>query len=417
LLIGVGDYVKLDDLQYTAQDVEQLAQQLESCGFPKRQIVVLKDGASSIKYQPMKTNIEKQLELVLNLVGPEDVLLIAFSGHGMQAEGVSYLCPAEADVGDPAGTMLAVDTIYKQLEDCRAAMKLVIVDACRNDPRPAGRKSATAKEDGRKLAMALEQTPQGIRYLASCGPGQISWEDADLQHGVFMYYLLEGLRGKADTSRNGMVSLGELYDYVSGNVKLHVYEKWSELQIPYDKGEMTGNFEFPLARGRPSGDRPPVDPIPQREASQEVTNRLGMRLVRIPAGEFVMGRSEKDESLAAKFGFMFAGLPSDAQEVLLSERPAHPVRITRPFYMGKYEVTVEQFGKFVEATGYKTDAEKFGGSYVFDEQGWAKLDPKASWRNPGFEQGPDHPVVCVSWNDGVAFCKWLRAYPKTPAAE
>ena len=68
-----------------------------------------------------------------------------------------------------------------------------------------------------------------------------------------------------------------------------------------------------------------------------------------------------------------------------TEMPQHPVRITRPFFLGANEVTVSQFRKFMEATGGHTD-------------------PGINWRNPGFSQEDTHPVVCVSHNDAVAFC-------------
>src|SRR5262249_11927295 len=75
--------------------------------------------------------------------------------------------------------------------------------------------------------------------------------------------------------------------------------------------------------------------------------------------------------------------------------------------VGAHEVTVGQFRRFVEETGHQTDAEKNGaGAFVASSDGY-KRDAGASWRKPGFEQTDDHPVVCVSWDDAVAFCEWL----------
>jgi formylglycine-generating enzyme required for sulfatase activity len=84
------------------------------------------------------------------------------------------------------------------------------------------------------------------------------------------------------------------------------------------------------------------------------------------------------------------------------------VAITKPFHIGKYPVTVAQFAAFVKATKYQTECEKGG------NKGWTVKDgiqirdaSGINWRNPGFEQTPDHPVVLVSWNDTQAFVAWL----------
>jgi len=76
--------------------------------------------------------------------------------------------------------------------------------------------------------------------------------------------------------------------------------------------------------------------------------------------------------------------------------------------MGQNEVTVGEFRQFVNATGYKTEAEKGDGCYV-DKNGkgsWGYVKD-ANWRNPNFSQNNNHPVVCVSWNDATAYAKWL----------
>ena len=107
----------------------------------------------------------------------------------------------------------------------------------------------------------------------------------------------------------------------------------------------------------------------------EFTNSIGMKMVLIPPGEFMMGATDSDE---------------DAED---DEKPQHKVRITKPYEIAACEVTVKQFRAFVGEVEYRTEAEKAG------------LDN--NWQNPGFEQTDEHPVAWVSWNDTQAFCDWL----------
>ncbi|MGA2069396.1 MAG: formylglycine-generating enzyme family protein [Thermoguttaceae bacterium] len=142
---------------------------------------------------------------------------------------------------------------------------------------------------------------------------------------------------------------------------------------------------------------------------KQITNSIDMKLVLIPAGEFTMGSRESAEDTAAFFNKTLSVDVLKA-DVFKDEHPQHRVRITRPFYLGTYHVTRGQFRQFVADTEYKTDAEKGEkpGAWGWNpEKKGFESSEKYSWRNAGFEQTDEHPVLNVSWNDAVAFCKWL----------
>ncbi len=139
-----------------------------------------------------------------------------------------------------------------------------------------------------------------------------------------------------------------------------------------------------------------------------------MKLVLIPAGEFVMGSGLSADELARIAGMDVSAPNFSASDFFGDEFPQHKVRITHPFYMGATDVTVGQFEKFVEATGYKTDDERGGGTYGWTGRIWKK-SPQYNWRTPSIPQGPDYPVTCMSWNDAEAFCRWIDGRLPTEA--
>jgi formylglycine-generating enzyme required for sulfatase activity len=138
-------------------------------------------------------------------------------------------------------------------------------------------------------------------------------------------------------------------------------------------------------------------------------NSIGLTLVRVPAGRFEMGMADDKR---VKMHHKFSAYQREIHDYV--ESPAFPVRLSKAFDVGATEVTVGQFRKFVEATGYKTSAERADGAWVFDPQAKRDLDrfaPKkgADWQHPGFEQTDNHPVTCVSWRDAATFCQWLSS--------
>ncbi|MGA2293479.1 formylglycine-generating enzyme family protein, partial [Bradyrhizobium sp.] len=106
-------------------------------------------------------------------------------------------------------------------------------------------------------------------------------------------------------------------------------------------------------------------------------------MIIVPAGEFMMG--------------------SPAGEGDDDERPQHKVSIKNRFAVGVCPVTRGEFAAFINATKHKIEP----GAFVWNGKEW-KSDPSKSWRDPGFTQGDDHPVVCVDWHDAKAYVEWLK---------
>ncbi len=88
------------------------------------------------------------------------------------------------------------------------------------------------------------------------------------------------------------------------------------------------------------------------------------------------------------------------------EGPVHEVCVG-DFYIGKYEVTVGEFKRFVDQTGYLTTAEELGGLVFWYGQEWKK-NKYRNWKTPGFSLTDRHSVVGISWNDTQKFISWLN---------
>jgi formylglycine-generating enzyme required for sulfatase activity len=96
------------------------------------------------------------------------------------------------------------------------------------------------------------------------------------------------------------------------------------------------------------------------------------------------------------------GSPAGEEERSDAEGPQHQVTIGAPFALGRFAVTLQEFSAFVEAEAHAMPDEM----YTYEQEKW-EVRKGRSFRNPGFLQTARHPVIGVSWDDSVAYCKWL----------
>ncbi|MFO0808923.1 MAG: SUMF1/EgtB/PvdO family nonheme iron enzyme [Gemmataceae bacterium] len=392
-LVACGQYdVKsLRPLAHTNDDITAFRDVLLQSGFPADHVVTLHDGARG-RYYPEAAKVRKELALRLNGLEADDTLVVAFSGHGVQYEKdpANYFCPLDADVANKAN-LISLKEVYEQLDACAAGRKLLLVDACRNDPLSQIAKAAQVVRVNSKSRPQTEAVPKGIVALFSCSAGQESFEWPALKRGIFMHHVLEGWTGKA-ADADGRVTLDALQAYVKREMNNFAVKNLGINQNPAGQNKFEGTWVLAAKAADP------------KTFTVQLGGGVTMEFVRIPAGNFLRGSPDSDKDT------------SDA------EKPQKRVRISKDFYLAKTAVTRGQFRRFVADAGYTSEPERD------KEGGWGydaatnKLEgrkPQYTWKHTGFDQTDDHPVVNVTWNDAVAFNEWLtrKIAGRRPAAD
>ncbi|MEI6233889.1 MAG: SUMF1/EgtB/PvdO family nonheme iron enzyme [Planctomycetota bacterium] len=375
LLIGVQRYdgSDLGNLKFCENDVDELAAVLKGPAYNYNRVTLLTrtEALKNIDRDdilPTAENIRAHLKGVLSDRKAYDTVLVAFAGHGIQLklDGKMYFCPAKCNL-NKRESLICIDEIYAELGKTKANSKILLVDACRDDPLS---KRGTDERINSLTMPLIPDPPGGTVAMFSCCKGQSARENEKYKHGYLFKYLIDGMNGNPQVKnpRSGEVTWLKLAGFVAEEVKDQVKEDYGPevLQTPEVKGE---SIDLVLGRLEPKPVAPPPNSVIATrppENGNELTIDLGsgvkMELVRIKAGSFLMGSPESEP------------------ERLSSREKQHRVTISKDFYMGKYAVTQEQYEAVMGTNP----------SYFTKEKG-----------------GPKHPVEQVSWEDAVEFCKKL----------
>ncbi len=276
-LVACSDYDvnELRKLPFTIREMAEFRDALVSTGFDPANIKFLHDDAKDRRFLPERAKVAKELHLLLARIKPADTLVVAFNGHGLQFQGdkSGYFCPLDAQV-TKRETLLPMDEVFEQLQRCPAARKLLIVNACRNDPLGT-RSQATTKVE---LVDRYEEVPAGIAALYACGPGERSYyydpEDKRSQgrrRSLFMHHLIEAWRGKYAPGK--AVTLEHVFASVEDNTVREADELFGQVQKPRVKRQYNGTWVVAKASALP----PDTGIV------------AAMKFVEIPKGTFWMG--------------------------------------------------------------------------------------------------------------------------------
>ena len=234
-IVGVSEYQKdgLANLKYAHKDANDLSAELSLHGFEVTKLI-----GSAAKHKDVRKQLQQFITKAAEL-GKQDVVLVSFSGHGVQKmvakdgrqNETPFFCVYDTMVTKPA-TMISLNDVLEELKETSGCSNnLLIVDACRNNPDKGARTL-----DG----STVKELPTKISMLFSSSPGQKSFESEKVNQGIFTHVLLKGLRGDASNSR-GQVKWASLATYVLEEVPLHTADLLGDSSIQ-QRPNLVGNF-------------------------------------------------------------------------------------------------------------------------------------------------------------------------------
>ncbi len=311
LLIGVEKYHRASPLRFTLNDVRELAKTLRTRhGVQPEQMLELTDDAPNPRFQPLRASVMAELPEFLARPGPEDRLIVYFTGHGFRnKEGRLFLAPIDCDPANPETSGIAVEWLRERIAACRAGFKLLVLDAChagseKGDDNQAGVAGSDLAKPFDKLA--------SVATLASSTADQKSqlWEDK--QQSLFSYWLNQGLKGHADADGDGAVDIDELNKYVYRCVTRTAKARFPRPQTPVRilRTGVTGVPE--VVRLRPQGLRTVLGDMAEQLAVELDERQL--RKVGVLPFTSIVGA---EELLGANFGILGQWCAEELQRRLI----------------------------------------------------------------------------------------------------
>jgi len=223
-------------------------------GFKKEHVLLLTDKTEK---KPTLRNVRWALGTFLSRSAKkDDTVVIFFAGHGapevdprgIERDGLAkYLVPIDADPDDLYSTALPMDELQTIFARIEAERVVAFLDACYSGA--AGGRTFTSKRTRAShvddLFLERLTRSKGRAIVTASRTTEVSIELPELGHGIFTYYLVQGLKGAADLNRDGIVMLQELYEYVEQEVSKKSRAVGGN-QHPVMKGELEG--VLPLMR-------------------------------------------------------------------------------------------------------------------------------------------------------------------------
>jgi len=233
LVVGVASYNHMPSLKYTDDDAYQLYAFLKSPeggAIPDNNIKILIDDAAT------NMSITANLKAMVARADANDVLMIYFSGHGLDGAFV----PSDFDGHKnqlPYGDVLDI------LNGAKAKHKVFITDACHSGSIDIASRSPlnVALEN---FYAAYNTINGGTAIMMSSKKEEVSLEYGGLRQGVFSHFLINGLKGNADVDQNKIITISELYDFVSSSVRKYT----ANAQNPNIMGDYDKNMPVGMIR-------------------------------------------------------------------------------------------------------------------------------------------------------------------------
>lgn len=260
VVIGVSAYDDdIPELPCAKNDAYRLQSVLQRrSAFTPERVYFLANGfdaTSDVQADsPTRSNILQKIKYACDAAGPEDLILIYFAGHGTEISKTPYLITSDTRMDVLSETGLNVDVLNSMLETAGSRCVVRLFDACRV-PFAEGRGALGRMTEG--LQQAVMKCAKGWASFSSCSSGEVAHESADLNQGVFAYYLCEGLSGKAK-NQAGAITIESLVDYVKTSVG-NWCDRQTLRQTPHFQSDLSGSLVLatsipvPAEKATPAG--------------------------------------------------------------------------------------------------------------------------------------------------------------------